>query len=108
MSSTATIATSEHTSVPDLRPLTASAAATPPEPMGFGRSIALFVPATIAAVFVLAVITIASRTNTTAATVGYAAFLSFWLGGGGGFLAAGIHWGLGQEAAQHAERGPRP
>ncbi|MEM9135068.1 MAG: hypothetical protein AAF962_15180 [Actinomycetota bacterium] len=72
------------------------------KPAAFGRDLALFLPAAILFVFVFGTAAIATRTDTLAAAAGFAAYLSFWLGGGFGFLAAGIRWGLRVEAADHS------
>lgn len=68
---------------------------------GFGHQVLLSLPLSLVVVFVAATVGIAGRTDTLAAAVGFGLFLAFWLGGGFGFLIAGIRWGLLQEAADH-------
>lgn len=65
----------------------------------FSRDLAVYFPSAILLVFVFGTAIIATRTDTLTAAAGFAAYLSFWLGGGFGFLAAGIRWGLRVEAA---------
>ncbi|MEL7155579.1 MAG: hypothetical protein AAFN30_03160 [Actinomycetota bacterium] len=74
--------------------------AEPPSP-SFGHQVLLSLPASLLVVFVAATVGLAFFTDTIWAAAGFGAYLAFWLGGGSGFLIAGIRWGLSLEAADH-------
>lgn len=75
----------------------------------FGHQALFFVPASLLIAFLAGTIGVSFWTDDLWAAVGFGVYVAFWLGGGGGFLAAGIRWGLLLEAADHGpEREAKP
>lgn len=67
-----------------------------PTQIGFGAAQARVLPAAILFVFALTTIGLYAYRGDLAGSVGIAAYLSMWLGGGFGFLGGGILWAIGE------------
>lgn len=65
--------------------------------IGFGRTQLVSLTIGIVGVWTLATVAMGSYLDNYGAGAALGAYLAFWIGGGTGFMAGGIRWGLAQE-----------
>lgn len=83
--------------VADQIPAETPVAETDPAEIGFGRTQLVSLTIGIVGVWALTTIIMGAYLDNYGAAAGLGAYLAFWIGGGTGFMAGGIRWGLAQE-----------
>lgn len=65
--------------------------------IGFGRSLFVGLAFGIVGVWALTTVAMGAYLDNYGAAAGLGAYLAFWIGGGTGFMAGAIRWGVAQE-----------